>query len=565
MDKTTDKNKVPVIGRTKTVIVVESGAKPIGVVSEIIARVSSDDGADRLAFRGPVNFKTRVLQHLSTVILPFVDRITNELGIPKKNYEISVANIGATAAAGIGIEISGFSADLPMLLALLSSSLQVAIRQDVVSTGHVASIDGDLAPVRGIPAKIHAVLNSTGVDAFVLADLEKDRSLCELTPIEYESAKESLLRHKGNIKIHSIGSVDDAIRIFMTDESVVLGSLRAGFFNMKATFMVPESPVGRTVVLLAEGNEKRFWDVLGHALLNRSADEAKALIRAYAEFHLKNHRYPEHFGEQLSRLVISLPPLTRKMNDLFPLLPMELCIKATQYAQTSDHEDVRQLYRAAFGEGPDGITRPVKETRVLKSFEGDREKELFERLLTEIGKENLSEKVGQILDDARASYNLGTVRIKDGLEFNEAITAFYAHMFRYTGSPAGHLNRAALSTEAVDLVEKAFERRGGYKAALAEGKYGINGGMRLVLDSMTEHLKLQEKGKYIVRVFKDAMDPLDWDAKVRLMEVFRKRIGPELPSELRDLPAKQLASSWEEIIQCYAESMDKVSELMKRL
>ena len=135
MDKTTDQNKVPVIGRTKTVIVVESGAKPIGVVSDIIARVSSDDGADRLAFRGPVNFKTSVLQHLSTVILPFIDRITNELGIPKKNYEISIANIGATAAAGIGIEISGFSADLPMLLALLSSSLQVAIRQDVVSTG----------------------------------------------------------------------------------------------------------------------------------------------------------------------------------------------------------------------------------------------------------------------------------------------------------------------------------------------------------------------------------------------------------------------------------------------
>ena len=159
----------------------------------------------------------------------------------------------------------------------------------------------------------------------------------------------------------------------------------------------------------------------------------------------------------------------------------------------------------------------------------------------------------------------GEKRVKNGFEFNEAITAFYAHMFRYTGSPAGHLNRAALSTEAVDLVEKAFERRGGYKAALAEGKYGINGGMRLVLDTMTEHLKLQEKGKYIVRVFKDAMDPLDWDAKVRLMEVFRKRIGPELPAELRDLPAKQLASSWEEIIQCYAESMDKVSELMKRL
>jgi hypothetical protein len=565
VDKTTDKSKVPVIGRSKTVIVVESGAKPIGIVSEIIARVSSDDGADRLAFRGPVNFKARVLQHIHSIILPLLDTITNELGIAKKNYEISVANIGATASIGIGVEITGFSADLPMLLTLLSSALQVAIRQDVVSTGHVASLDGDLAPVRGIPAKIHAVLNSAGVDAFVLADLEKDRSLEILTPNEYKSAKESLLRHKGDIKIHSIGGMDDAIRIFMTDESVVHGSLRAGFFNAKATVMESESPVGRTVTLLAEGNEKRFWDVLGHSLLNRSVDKAKLLIQTYADFHVRNQCYPKGFGEELFRLVISLPPLTRKINDLFPLLSMDSCIKLTQHAKASDHEDVRQLYKAAFGEGLGEISRPVDETRVLKSFEGDRESELFERLLAEISKENLSERVGKGLDDARGSYNLYTVRVKDGFEFNEAITAFYAHMFRHTGSPAGNLDRAALSTEAIDLVEKAFERRGGYKAAVAEGKYGINGGMRLVFDSMTEHLKLQEKGKYIVRVFKDAMDPLDWDAKVRLMEVFRERIGPELSAELRELPAEQLASHWEEIIQCYAESMDKVSELMKRL
>jgi hypothetical protein len=565
VDRAADKSDILAVGRAKAALVYESGKGPVGIVSGIAVQVSSDEGSGPLTFRGPVHLKTPVLNHIHTSILPLVNRITAGLGIPPNNYELSIANIGATASREIGIGITGFSADLPVLLALLSALLQVALRQDVVCTGHIASLDGGLVAVRGIPAKIDAVCASAGVSEFVIPSLEKDRSLQVLTPLEYEAAKASLLQHKASLTVRPIEGIDQAVRILMTDEAIVLGGLRAGFFDAKATGMEPDSPVGRTVALLAKGNERRFWDALGRALLNRSADEAKALTRAYAEFHLRHKRYPEYFGEQLSRLVISLPPLTRKMNGLFPLLPIELCIKVTQYAQTSDHEDVRRLYRAAFGEGLGEITRPVRETPVLKSSEGDREEELFQRLLEEISKENLTEKLGQPLDAARASYHLATVRVKDGFEFNEAITSFYAHLFRHTGSPAGHVDRAALSAEAVVLVEEAFERQGGYQAALAEGKHGTNGGMRLVFDAMTDHLKQRQRGKYVTRIFKDAMDPLDWNAKVRLMEVFRGRIGAELPAGLREVPAERLASHWEEMIQCYTESMDKVLELMKRL
>ena len=89
--------------------------------------------------------------------------------------------------------------------------------------------------------------------------------------------------------------------------------------------------------------------------------------------------------------------------------------------------------------------------------------------------------------------------------------------------------------------------------------------MRLVFDVMTEYLKQEEKGEYITMVFKVTIDPFDWDAKVRFMEAFMERIGPELPADLRDLPAKKLADNWETIIRHYVELKAKVSDLLKRL
>jgi len=127
------------------------------------------------------------------------------------------------------------------------------------------------------------------------------------------------------------------------------------------------------------------------------------------------------------------------------------------------------------------------------------------------------------------------------------------------------MEKSGLTSEAIDLVERAFERKGGYRSALSEGKNGINGGMRLVFDAMTESLKLKRKEDYIRMVFKITMDALDWDSKVRLMKVFMKRIGAELPADLRDLPPDRLESHWEEILRVSVESLSKVKNLLRRL
>jgi hypothetical protein len=49
------------------------------------------------------------------------------------------------------------------------------------------------------------------------------------------------------------------------------------------------------------------------------------------------------------------------------------------------------------------------------------------------------------------------------------------------------------------------------------------------------------------------------------MKVFMKRIGAELPDDLRDLPPDRLESHWEKIIRVFVESISKVKNLLRRL
>lgn len=550
---------LPKIGRAKTVIVMQTGDNPVGIVSEIVVQASMGKGADRIIYKGPVRFKTATKKHLTEFVLPVADKISESLNVPLGNYEISVKNLGVAASAGIGVEITGFSADLPILIAFLSTSLQVGIRQDVVSTGHVSSSDGDLAPVQSIPAKLDAAIRTLGVNAFMLPDLDADKSMQLFTPVEYQFTKERLVNRQGDINIHPVNNVYEAIRFCFTDESIVLGSLTAGFFNTKATASLPHNHIGKAAERFVVGNEKRFWDTLSTCIFEGLSEKTRLYLQYFVEFHIRNQVYPERFGEKLFHLVLALPPAIRRTQGLFPLLPMENCIKLSQFAGDSAHDDIRSLYQAAFGEG---VRR--KPVAVDLSSGGQKKKTLFESLLAEISRENISERIGKPIDQARFSYVTQTTTVKDGFEFNEAVTAFYAHMVRHTGSTAGKLDKAALAADAIDLAKRAFEQNGGYKAALSEGKHGINGGMRLVFDTMTDCLKRIETEKYIDMVFKDTIDSIDWDAKVSLMEEFKEHIDPYLPDELRVLSAKQLATDWETILRYLSKSIDDLSEIMKR-
>ena len=170
-----------VIGRARTVLVSGRGDSQRAVISSIVARRIEPQAADkRLRFCGSVKFSDSVQEHIRDTILPIVERIVERLELSQSSFEISAVNLAAASTLDMGVKVSGLSADVAVFIALLSEALQMPLSDDFVSTGHIASVEGDISAVSGIPAKLEAAKNDPTIKRFIYGDLEKDKSLSVL-------------------------------------------------------------------------------------------------------------------------------------------------------------------------------------------------------------------------------------------------------------------------------------------------------------------------------------------------------------------------------------------------
>lgn len=553
------------IGKTKTAILVRETRNPLAILTEIFAQAVPVAPHTRVIYSGPVTLDEKTASHVETIIFPIVDSITQSLGLPSKGFSISIANVGAASAKGAGLRIMGFSADIPFLMAMLSASLQVGLRQNIMATGHIASLAGDVVPVLGIPAKIEAAIAYGHVDEFLFPDIGKDVSAATLMPREdLIEEKKSFLSLKENIKLTSILDIHHAIRAFFSEEAVVISSLDQGYYEAESLYGREDNPVNRSIGFFLEKHEERFWNALKDLLFNQEVERTKSLLRSFIEYHLRKGRYPRHFGEQLYRLAISLPMLGRRFSDLSPILTVDQCIALSRYASTSDHPDVQTLYKLTSVEG---LTK-LPETTAFGADESscgeDPEEQTLRKIFVELSEANLTKKIGLSLDEGRASYPMNQVTVANALEFNQAITGFYIHLMRHIQSPEGHVSWEAASAEAMDRVENAFHNAGGYLAALAEAKAATKGGLRYVFDAMTDGEKSVRMEKYRNMVLKEAIDSLDWEAKVRLSSHIKKQYDRNLPDLLKSMRPEQLTHRLEEAIRLLAEGAKDLNRWIRR-
>ena len=70
-----------------------------------------------------------------------------------------------------------------------------------------------------------------------------------------------------------------------------------------------------------------------------------------------------------------------------------------------------------------------------------------------------------------------------------------------------------------------------------------------ILDIITEGLKREAVTHYVTAVFLDAIDPIDWDTKVRFMEEYIERYGHVVLPDEELLSPYELASRMEAVIE----------------
>jgi hypothetical protein len=174
---------------------------------------------------------------------------------------------------------------------------------DVVSTGHVASSDGDIASVRAIPEKLAAAIAEGTIRRFILPSYKCDRSLETLTPSELQRMETAIVKAADHLRVTPVRDLAELVPAVFDDEAVVLASLRQGFFAGAPDAGAARDAVRRTVRFLAEGNQARFWNALERRLIAGQSEAAYELLGAWVSFHMGRQQYPADFGHKLLQLV----------------------------------------------------------------------------------------------------------------------------------------------------------------------------------------------------------------------------------------------------------------------
>ena len=554
-------------GRAKTSLVFGQGDRQKAVISEIVVRaikITNDDA--RLHFGGNVELSGSIKNHIGETILPIINNITNSLGLSPKNFEISAVNLGAASSLDIGMNISGFSADVPMFLGMLSAGLQIPLAEDFLATGHIASVEGDISAVKAIPAKVEAVKADKTIRRFIHPDLDNDLSLATLTPLEKNRGIKAIMAANAFVRTKAVEGIDELIREVFTEEGIVLASLREGFFGISKIPDQFNNPVKDCVSFLALRNDKRFWEILQRYFLAGECEKGRELLQAFAKFHIVRQLYPANIGAMLSSLICSLPPAVRRLKTCFPILDTNVCIMLTTFAKDPDFDDVPVLFDAAQGKHLKQRAHIAPTPECDRTETSDSTCKAFDEVVAMINEQAFAQKYGIAIDSARGSFVLNSIMVDSYDEFADTIVSFYVHLKRHINpTPVQSVDMDQSRDDATALLERAFHTKGGCEAAYTQSIEGTRSGMRSVLDILTEQFKEEERREYVQRVFKDALNSLGWNDRVDFVRGAMKRLGSFLPEKVRDEPPERFARDYETIIRAYVKSMDNVNQLLNSM
>lgn len=551
------------IARANTVVVFHDGDGAQGLLTGIVCRTIDQD--QEAVFTGPGKFSERTQEHITQTVYRLVSALASHLGVPYPGLELSAVNLSAASWDQRGLTISGFSADTPIFLAMLAAILGLEVPADFLCTGHIASSDGDIRMVGGLPAKLAAASQEKTIKRFAYPDPMADGSLEPmLTPQEMHEVLAALAEAKRSLALYPVKDVADLVSVSFPPEELVLASLRNGYFNAKGLPSKSSSPIARTATHLMASLPRRFWSDLESRLLAGQDTEAKVLLDAFVSYHIGQKSYSTGFGKRLQGILTSLPASTRRLKIRFPLLPSTMGFRLASFASSEDHPDAVIMLKAIQGE-LDGNSRHsdrYKEASTPDSLASD---SILRDVISLINENSLAERISLPVDSARASYSLDTVLAQSHEAFNDTVTSFVVHLFRRVRGVDVSEPVQAFGAEAFALLERTFAHGGGIKAALLEAQTGAKGGMRYVLDAMTEQFKKEEREKEVQRVLLEALDPLDWDSQVTLIKALLERLWTHLPDDIRDHPPERYANHVGLLARAYVESMDQLNHAFRSL
>ena len=190
----------------------------------------------------------------------------------------------------------------------------------------------------------------------------------------------------------------------------------------------------------------------------------------------------------------------------------------------------------------------------------------IDSLLTALNERQIAQQVAIGHDEARMNYRLSSNMVSNFDEFSNILADYYNQHFTRCVSGGGSLSRAEAAGRAKELLEREYRRsRGDIVTAFNDAHDGTNGGMRVVLDKLSEAIKAESVERYIREIFDRYVAPNAWEDKVEIIRQFISSCGNYLASSIRADQPERYAQNFQELIRSYVESLQNTSSIFRRL
>jgi hypothetical protein len=189
----------------------------------------------------------------------------------------------------------------------------------------------------------------------------------------------------------------------------------------------------------------------------------------------------------------------------------------------------------------------------------------IDNLLTALDERTIAQRVG-IHDEARLRYPLRSNTVDSFDQFRAIIADYYNYHFTACVSHGGRLSGGEDYVRAKEVLEREYRRRrGDIVSAFNDAHAGTNGGMRSILDILTENLKAEAVGHYVTDAFDRYVAPNSWPQKVELIRQFMASCGYLLSSSVATSQPERYAHDYTELIQAYVQGLQQTSAIFRRL
>jgi hypothetical protein len=364
-----------------------------------------------------------------------------------------------------------------------------------------------------------------------------------------------------------VRNIIEVLKLLVTDEDIVLSSLRNKYWQKVSKRKSQKLSNTHLIHHFLADHDNRFWLVLEELFIAKEIERVKQLLTARIDYEIQNETYPQDFGLKLYQLIHSLSPSFFQKHHPTPLVPIADCIRMAHFADDTQAKDIQYLIQAM---QLDIQTTTYKSVSTELHMDDDDENSsemdaVVNDVLERISEQSLAQTMGLAIDHARVSYLLESALVESADEFFRVITAFYLHLLRHTCVQVEYTDKESAAPEAYALLERTYTKNGGINAAILEAREGTHGGLRKVLDDITEHFKKEEQEKYINRILGEVLDPLDWNRKVEFTTIFLNRIQHLLPEDLKSASPKQFAHHYGQLVRLYVESKDRFANYIHSL